>query len=62
MLEARVYDTKDYAPEEVLFDRRYVDSVAIDRHGRTIADLTRIGWTEIDVAMPAATAPGKEAK
>jgi inward rectifier potassium channel len=61
MLEARVYDTKDYAPDEILFDRRYVDSVAIDQQGRTIADLTRIGWTEIDVPVTAATAPRKEA-
>ncbi len=61
MLEARVYDTKDYGPDEVLFDRRYVDSVAIDQEGRTIADLTRIGWTEPDMPVPHGTAPGKEA-
>jgi inward rectifier potassium channel len=58
MLEARVYDTKDYAPEEVLFDRRYSDAVAIDQEGRTIADLTRVGLTEPEI--PDATALGKE--
>lgn len=47
-LAARVYDTKDYGPDAILFNRRYVDSVAIDEEGRTIADLTRIGWTEPD--------------
>jgi inward rectifier potassium channel len=47
-LAARVHDTKDYSPDEVLFGRRYADSVAIDEQGRTIADLTRISLTEAD--------------
>jgi inward rectifier potassium channel len=55
MLEARVYDTKDYAPEEVLFDRRYADAVAIDQEGRTIADLTRVSLTEPEIPDPAAS-------
>ncbi len=46
MLSAHVYDGKDYAPEEILFGHRYADAVAIDDQGRTIADLSRIGWTE----------------
>ncbi|QAY96955.1 hypothetical protein CWB41_15445 [Methylovirgula ligni] len=46
MLSAHVYDGKDYAPEEILFGQRYADAVAIDDQGRTIADLSRIGWTE----------------
>jgi inward rectifier potassium channel len=54
-LAARVHDTKDYSPDEVLFGRRYADSVAIDAEGRTIADLTRISWTEPDVAFPDAS-------
>ncbi len=45
-LAARVYDIKDYGPADILFDRRYVDAVGIDKAGRTIADLTRISWTE----------------
>ncbi len=45
-LAAHVYDTKDYDPADVLFGHRYVDSVTVDASGRTIADLTRIGWTE----------------
>ncbi len=45
-LAARVYDIKDYGPADILFGRRYADAVGIDKEGRTIADLTRISWTE----------------
>jgi inward rectifier potassium channel len=45
-LSATVYDSKDYDPSEILFGHRYADAVAIDEQGRTIADLTRVGWTE----------------
>jgi inward rectifier potassium channel len=50
MLSAHVYDGKDYAPEEVLFGHRYADAVAIDDQGRTIADMSRVGWTEKEEA------------
>jgi inward rectifier potassium channel len=50
-LAARVYDSKDYDPTDVLFGHRFVDSVAIDSEGRTVADLARIGWTEPDTTM-----------
>ena len=56
MLAAHVYDSKDYAPEEVLFGRRYADAVAVDEQGRTIADLSRVGWTEPENTDPAAPA------
>jgi len=46
MLSAHVYDSKDYDPSEILFGHRYADAVAIDEKGRTIADLSRVGWTE----------------
>jgi inward rectifier potassium channel len=46
MLSAHVYDGKDYDPSEVLFGSRYADAVAVDEQGRTIADLSRVGWTE----------------
>lgn len=49
-LAARVYDIKDYGPADILFNRRYVDAVGIDKAGRTIADLTRISWTEPETA------------
>ena len=52
-LAARVYDIKDYGPGDILFDRRYVDAVGIDKAGRTIADLTRISWTEPEAGKPA---------
>jgi inward rectifier potassium channel len=45
-LAARVYDIRDYGPEAIFHGHRYVDAVAIDASGRTIADLTRISWTE----------------
>ena len=45
-LAAQVYDSTDYDPEEILFGQRYADAVTIDAAGRTIADLTRISWTE----------------
>lgn len=45
-LSAIVYDSKDYDPSEIIFGRRYADAVAIDEQGRTIADLSRVGWTE----------------
>jgi inward rectifier potassium channel len=45
-LEAHVYDTRDYGPEDILFGHYYADAVTIDASGRTIADLTRISWTE----------------
>jgi len=45
-LSATVYDSKDYDPSEILFGYRYADAVAIDAEGRTIADLSRVGWTE----------------
>jgi inward rectifier potassium channel len=45
-LEAHVYDTWDYGPEDILFGHLYADAVTIDGSGRTIADLTRISWTE----------------
>lgn len=53
MLSAHVYDSKDYDPSEILFGHRYADAVAIDEKGRTIADLSRVGWTEPE--NPAAT-------
>ena len=53
MLSAHVYDSKDYDPSEILFGHRYADAVAIDETGRTIADLSRVGWTEPE--NPAAT-------
>ncbi|MEW6436479.1 MAG: ion channel [Pseudomonadota bacterium] len=46
MLSAHVYDNKDYDPSEILFGHRYADAVATDEQGRTIADLSRVGWTE----------------
>lgn len=46
MLSAHVYDGKDYAPDEILFGHRYADAVAIDDQGRTIADMSRVGWTQ----------------
>ena len=46
MLSAHVYDGKDYDPSEVLFGSRYADAVAVDEEGRTIADMSRVGWTE----------------
>ena len=46
MLSAHVYDGKDYDPSEVLFGSRYADAVAVDEQGRTIADMSRVGWTE----------------
>lgn len=52
MLSAHVYDGKDYAPEEILFGHRYADAVAIDDQGRTIADLSRVGWTEEEEESP----------
>ena len=51
MLSAHVYDGKDYAPEEILFGHRYADAVAMDEQGRTIADLSRVGWTEEEDAQ-----------
>lgn len=45
-MAARVYDIKDYGPEDILFDHRYVDAVTIDKAGRTVADLQRLSWTE----------------
>jgi inward rectifier potassium channel len=45
-LATRVYDIKDYSPADILFGHRYVDAVAIDQEGRTIANLTRISLTE----------------
>jgi inward rectifier potassium channel len=45
-LQAHVYDTRDYGPEDILFGHLYADAVTIDESGRTIADLTRISWTE----------------
>ena len=45
-LAARVYDIKDYGPEDIFFGHRYTDAVTIDDDGRTIADLTRISWIE----------------
>ncbi|MHB8886265.1 MAG: ion channel [Methylovirgula sp.] len=45
-LAARVYDIKDYAQSDILFGHRYVDAVAIDKAGRTTADLRRLSWTE----------------
>ncbi len=46
MLSAHVYDSKDYAADEVQFGHRDADAVAVDEQGRTIADMSRIGWTE----------------
>jgi inward rectifier potassium channel len=46
MLSAHVYDGKDYDPSEILFGHRYADAVALDEQGRTIADPSRVGWTE----------------
>jgi inward rectifier potassium channel len=51
-LAARVYDTKDYDPADVLFGHRYADAVTVDAAGRTIADLNRLGWTEPETALP----------
>ena len=45
-LAARVYDIRDYGPEDIFHGHRYTDAVAIDASGRTIADLTRISWIE----------------
>jgi inward rectifier potassium channel len=47
-LAARVYDMKDYGPDDILFGRRYADALGIDKSGRTVADLTRISWTQPD--------------
>ncbi len=49
-LAARVYDIKDYGPEDIFFGHRYSDAVAVDEDGRTIADLTRISWVEPEAA------------
>jgi inward rectifier potassium channel len=49
-LAARVYDIKDYGPEDIFFGHRYSDAVTMDEDGRTIADLTRISWVEPEAA------------
>jgi inward rectifier potassium channel len=49
-LAARVYDIRDYAPEDIFHGHRYVDAVAIDDDGHTIADLNRLSWIEPETA------------
>jgi inward rectifier potassium channel len=49
-LAAQVYDVKDYGVDEILYGYRYADAVGIDKDGHTVADLTRISWTEKEAA------------
>jgi inward rectifier potassium channel len=57
-LVAHVYDTRDYGPEDILFGHQYADAVTIDEAGRTIADLTRISWTEPEEDGPELSVKG----
>lgn len=45
-LAAQVYDVKDYGVDEILYGYCYADAVGIDKDGHTVADLTRISWTD----------------
>lgn len=48
-LGAEVRDIRTYDAEAVLFKTRFVSAVSVDKQGRTIADLRRVGTTEPDV-------------
>jgi inward rectifier potassium channel len=45
-----VHDVRNYGPEDIRFGMRYADAVTIGEHGIPVADLTRIGVLEQDLA------------
>ncbi len=48
-LATSVYETRNYAPEDIRFGTRYVDAITTDESGTAMADLTKIGEMEPDV-------------
>jgi inward rectifier potassium channel len=49
MLATSVHEIRNYAPEEIHFEMRYVDAISTEEDGTLVADLTKIGEMEPDV-------------
>jgi inward rectifier potassium channel len=66
-LAAMVYDLKTYRAADILYGRRFSDTIIVGGEGRVVVDLTRINLTEPDAAEadepddPAETSPGPPA-
>ena len=46
VLADRIYARHSYTPDEIIWDRRFVDVLSVTPHGRRVVDLTRFHDTE----------------